>query len=417
MKNKNVKPVIICLSNQFFDLPLKTNKHLVMQKLADRGYKVIFVDPPTRFKFIKNFFKTKKFSLIDKQSENLFVYRPVNFLGFFPFTYVSNLLHVFVIKRLVRRLQSKHSNIVLWVYHFDFPRVFDLDKGLNPAVFIYDVVDDYQSFPEYSKRDITNTGIVKYFQLVDRFFKEILDQKGKSGKEWVMYREKQLAKRANLMFASHPYLYEKFKKLKKNTQYVPNAGQFDLYYKKIKGIPKELIDIKKPIVGYSGALDAYKFDVDLFLYAAKNSPEINYVLIGPMQLSDSNPKVLELKNLKNVHLVGVKTSEETAHFTQNFDAYTIPYQTNSYVQHGCFPIKFFNALSSGVPVVVSNLTAYKGFENVLYIAKSKEEYLEMIKKAVKDKSIIKAKERIKVASKNTWDDKVNKQLKAIRFYI
>ena len=62
MKNKNVKPVIICLSNQFFDLPLKTNKHLVMQKLADRGYKVIFVDPPTRFKFIKNFFKTKKFS-------------------------------------------------------------------------------------------------------------------------------------------------------------------------------------------------------------------------------------------------------------------------------------------------------------------------------------------------------------------
>ena len=37
---------IICLSNQQWDYPLPTNKKHVMSRLAERGHKVLFVDPP-----------------------------------------------------------------------------------------------------------------------------------------------------------------------------------------------------------------------------------------------------------------------------------------------------------------------------------------------------------------------------------
>ena len=40
----------VILSNQPFDQDLKTNKWHVAKRLAKREHKVIFVDPPLRFK-------------------------------------------------------------------------------------------------------------------------------------------------------------------------------------------------------------------------------------------------------------------------------------------------------------------------------------------------------------------------------
>ena len=412
------KFIIVCLSNQFYDSPLKTNKHLVMDILAKRGFKVIFVDPPTRFKFFMKILKNKRINLIDKKKKNFYVYTPVNLFNFYPFSWLSNIFHILIIRRLIRNFKFQISNfkLFLWVYHFDFPRIWDIDKYLKPDIFIYDVVDDYASFPEYSKRDLVNKGVVKVFQVFDRYLKELIDQRGKKGIAWVNYRETQLASRADIMFASHPLLFEKFEKLSKNIYYTPNAGDFELYSKNLAIKPIELLEIQEPLVGYSGALDAYKFDVDLLIYTAKKTPEISYILIGPMQLSDSDVTVQELKKLKNVHLLGVKSSAETAALTHFFDSYIIPYQVNDYTYNGCFPVKFFNSLAAGIPVVVTDLPAYKGFEKVLYLAKNKEDFVRMVRKSVKDKDLNKRKERIFVASQNTWEHKVNKQLKAIEDY-
>ena len=93
---------IICLSNQYYDLPLKTNKHLVMDRLSLLGHKVIFVDPPTRFKFFKNTIKNKKFSFIEKKNENLYVYKPLNLFNFYPFSYLNNLIHIFILRKMLR---------------------------------------------------------------------------------------------------------------------------------------------------------------------------------------------------------------------------------------------------------------------------------------------------------------------------
>lgn len=406
--------IFICLSNQHYDLPLKTNKHLVMDELNSRGFPVVFVDPPTRVDALKKLIKNR--SLVHKKSKNFYVYSPLNILNFFPFSWISNVVHAYIIKRIVHRITTKNDTSVLWAYHFDFPRIFQLKKLLNPTLFIYDVVDDYASFPEYDKRDIKykkRNFILYWLELLDRFFKEFLDQKGKKGREWVVQRELELSKESDLMFASHPILFEKFNRLNGKTFYTPNAGAYELYSKQPSEEPHELKVLKRPIVGYSGAIDAYKFDVDLFLYTATNTPDINYVLIGPLQVSDSSENVEKLKKLKNVHLVGVKPNEETAQFTHYFDSYIIPYQTNEYVYNGCFPIKFFNSLATGVPVVVTDLPAYRGFEDVLYIAKDKKEFLELVKKSVKDKHLDSKKKRIKVASQNTWKHKVDKQMQAI----
>ena len=51
------KYTFLILSNQPFDFELKTNKWHIADKLAKRGHNVLFVDPPLRFKALKNFLK------------------------------------------------------------------------------------------------------------------------------------------------------------------------------------------------------------------------------------------------------------------------------------------------------------------------------------------------------------------------
>ena len=99
---------IVCLSNQFFDQPLKTNKWHVMIRLSKLGHNVIFIDPPSRFKGLKGIL-TKEIPLASflsgnrKENDNLFVYTPLhifNFKPFFIFEYPAyiNTFFIFIVK-------------------------------------------------------------------------------------------------------------------------------------------------------------------------------------------------------------------------------------------------------------------------------------------------------------------------------
>lgn len=398
--------IFVILSNQPYDGKSKTNKHYIAAKLSERGFKVIFVDPPTRFKFIKSILKKRKFELFSKKSENLYVYYPVNLFNFIPFSLLNNIFHFLVLK-----FKIKNCKLILWTYHFDFPQLFQLKSLLKPKVFIYDCVDAYEYFPEYSWEDITNTGLVKYIQLIDRYLKIHVDQGGKRGIDWVRERETKLAHSSDLIFTSHPLLFEKFKKINKNTFYTPNAGDFEIFSKKPVSLPSELA-FKKPRVLYSGALDDYKFDVDLVYDIALKNSKIQYSLIGPVNLSDSTKSIEKLKNLPNIHFVGeFEKGDIYAHF---YDAYIIPYRLNAYTLNGCFPIKFFNALSCGAPTVVTNFPCYEEYSDVLYIAKDTNDFYEKLILAINDKDLQKKNERILVASENTWNKKVDRQLEYIK---
>ena len=404
--------LIVCLSTQFYDSPYKTNKHLVMDELGRLGHKVLFVNPPARIKRKKHL-KEYGLSAISRRKDNFIVYSPPHIFNIFPLTKILSLFRTYNILNIIKESGWNQYRQIFWVYLFDYPRIWELKKFLSPDLIIYDVVDSYSDFPEYSRNDTPYKGFLKLYQSVDRYFKVLIEQKGRSGAEWVKYRENELAFKADIIFASHPLLHKKFLERNPNTFYTPNAGAFELYSQKPTEPPLELININKPIVGYSGAIDAYKFDVDLFLFLAKNTPEINYVLIGSMQLSDSDESVGKIRNLENVYLFGTRSFKETAKLTHYFDSFIIPYVVNGYTYNGCFPVKLFNVLSTGIPIIVTDLPAYQGMEDVLYIAKDKYQFLNLLRKSINENNEVLRQKRIVIASKNTWQHKVVKQLTAI----
>ncbi|MCB8982178.1 MAG: glycosyltransferase [Ardenticatenaceae bacterium] len=399
--------LIICLSNQFFETPFKTNKHLVMRELANEGHKVIFVNPPTRFKWIS--YRRQQNKLIANKG-NITEITLFTIFNFPPFSLATSFAHYFIIWLIIQLNGWQSLPSVLWVYHFDFPRLFKLVQRLKADLLLYDVVDSYPDFPEYSDADTKYVGLMKRLLRFDQYLKMLFEQGGKTGQEWVFHREAQLAEKAQLLFTSHPSLTKRFKALNKNIHYLPNAGAYSLYSKPYHHEPNELQQLKRPIVGYSGALDAYKFDAGLFSEIVEENKDVTFVLIGPLKLSDSNTSIQKVLNFQNVNWLGVKSFEEVAVFTNYFDAYIIPYIKNNYTLNGCFPVKLFNAMATGIPIVVTDLPIYEHLSEVIYIAKNKQMFNQLLSTALNEKDDEKRLLRREIAKHNDWTSKVRRQI-------
>lgn len=391
----NEKYNIICLSNQLWDYPNWTNKRHVMTRLSKMGHKIIFVDPPINFGRVflrqiqKGYWDFLRFLLGYKKDGNVIVYTPIKY---YLFSKISSYIFSEKINSLGLKFFNKKNKTILWIYNMEIDNLDSYLNHIKRDFLIYDCVDYYAGFPRYETKE---------------------------QKEQILKIEKSLTEKSDLVFATAPGLVERLKKINKNTFYTPNVGDFEMFhgikekYKNDK--PKELKKIKSPIIGYIGALDSYKFDYELLKKSAITYPEYNFVIIGDIALKDreGSLKELGLDNLPNVHFLGSIPFVKTPKYMAHFDIELIPYVYNDYTVGGCFPVKFFNTMSAGIPSVVTNLPVFALYKNVSYISKTHDDFIKNIKFALEENSTKKVHERELVAKENTWDAKVSNMLSII----
>ncbi|MBN2614581.1 MAG: glycosyltransferase, partial [Bacteroidales bacterium] len=83
---------------------------------------------------------------------------------------------------------------------------------------------------------------------------------------------------------------------------------------------------------------------------------------------------------------------------------------------GNYPRKIDEYLAMGKPTVATKTRAMEVFQDYVYLAETKEEYVELIDKALKENTAQKEKEREKVARSHTWDanaEEIYKQIEMI----
>jgi len=362
-----------------------------MSRLPKLGHEVLFVDPPINVGrvFFRYFSKGKWplsriFTQTKKTEENVTVFSPLNFP---PFKKDFSVKHAKRINKIAQKIFGEQTDkkTILWVYHVELEGLENYLKHIKHDFLIYDCVDNYEAFPKYNTPE---------------------------KKKWIADQEKLLASRANVVFATTPGLVEKLGKYNPKTYFTPNVGDFDRFFDvKNKGfeIPEDLKNISHPIVGFTGAVDEYKFDKKLLRKIAEDYPSYSFVIIGPLALKDkeSTKKALGFEDLKNVFFLGSKDFTEIPKYVAFFDVMIIPYQLNDYTVGGCFPVKFFEPLAAGIPLVVTDLPSYYPFSDVCYISKNENEFSNNIRKALEEDSPGKAKQRQEIAGKNTWEGKIS----------
>ncbi len=373
---------IICFGFAEWDNPYRTNQHHIMERLS-RNNKVLFIESqglrrPTAQKkdiirIVKRLFKWLQGTRVIH--ENLLVFAPL-VIPFHKYAVVRKFNRWFLAYQLdgiVARYGFSHP--LLWSY---VPTAVEYLGRWKEKVSVYHCVDELSANPLIPAKTVQD--------MEERFLKKV-----------------------DVVFTTAPALYESKKKLNANTRYFPNVADFAHFNKACSpDIPlaKRLRAINSPRLGFIGALSGYKLDFALLASLAQKHPEWALVLIGPKGEGEKAADVSILEKEKNIHLLGGVPAEQLPSYLKGFDVCLLPNILNEYTKN-MFPMKFFEYLAAGKPVVSTWLDSLQEFGEYCSLAKNHAEFEASLVKALAEDTLEKQKQRVELAKRYTWETRLD----------
>ncbi len=372
-----------------FDAKYTSASFYIARELA-KNNRVLFVDNPFtlsdllkssnkhqlkkrfryQFSFGKNYFDWQ-----GNTNLKILITPPILPINFLPKGGVYNLLsrinHRWVGKRIRKALKQLGWQQYLYVnsFNFYFP---DLDRYLNPILSVYHCVD--QLIKPYSKRH----GV---------------------------YLEKRLMEKVDLIITTSQALQEEKKKFNTNCYLVPNAADFEHSSKALDPnleIPDTLEKLKKPLIGYLGAIER-RMDFDLLVQVIRKHPEWTFVLAGP---ADAQYVPSEIHDFDHVVFTGAVPYAQVPAYLKAFDVALIPFKIDE-VSRTIFPLKLYEYLGAGKPVVALNFNpdVLEPLKDIIYLADNVQSFEQGIVQALNENSEELLEKRLEIARQNTWESR------------
>lgn len=211
--------------------------------------------------------------------------------------------------------------------------------------------------------------------------------------------ERRLVRDCDLLVVTSQRLFDKWQGQNAAILLARNAADYEFYSQYYA--PNTLLEnVNRPIVGYYGAIADW-FDLDLMIYIAENRPEYTFVLIGGVFDMD----VSCLQGMSNVMLLGQQPYETMPRYLYNFDVCIIPFKINA-ITDATDPVKIYEYMCGGKPVVSVNLSELNPYRELLYLADDKDDFLVKLDRALVETDDALVERRKKFAWQNTWDKRV-----------
>ena len=236
------------------------------------------------------------------------------------------------------------------------------------ARLIYDCMDDWQNWTAYPG--------ISDFNLAE---------------------EKKLDEQADLVVVSSEEYRRRREQRGVSAVIVRNGVDFDFFRSPAKCDLR--MRLKRPIVGYFGAISDW-FDGELLSAVAAARPQYSFVLIG----QPGGEARSRIRRLPNIHLLGEKNHREIPGYLSQFDACLIPFLLNEVTQ-GVDPVKLYEYLSQGKPVVATALPELPSNSGVIYIAGDADDFLAKLDRALQEDNAELRERRVEYARKNTWSSR------------
>lgn len=175
------------------------------------------------------------------------------------------------------------------------------------------------------------------------------------------------------------------------------------------GLRPDIVQVRDPVqlergeitVGYFGYLAGAWFDWELVLAAARARPGWRFYLIG----YGGAPEGQAVPD--NVALLGKQPQSALAAFAAWWDVGIVPFKAET-LAAGADPIKTYEYLAMGLPVVVTGVSAPAGAEELVARADRLDGFLGAIEQAVQATEL--ADRRRAWASGETWDARLDRLL-------
>lgn len=159
-------------------------------------------------------------------------------------------------------------------------------------------------------------------------------------------------------------------------------------------VPPDLRGIARPIIGYAGSVTAGRVELQVFPEQARRHPGLSFVVVGPM---DAEARAFfERFRAPNLHVLGPKPYSEVPHYIKSFDVGLVPYQLTPF-NLAANPLKLYEYMALGKPVVSSPLPAALALGDAVWIAADADELAHYIGVALADREASRVEQRIEIA--------------------
>lgn len=203
--------------------------------------------------------------------------------------------------------------------------------------------------------------------------------------------EKYILRNVYKRYAVSQGLIKKFKQY--NIQLLPNGFSKE----QLTDAPKENLNLGKINLGYFGHLTKEWFDWNLVLDIAKKNPEVYIHVIGY-----GMPDDLALPS--NVKFYGKLLPSQLSGYVKNWDVCILPFQDIE-LSKSVNPIKVYEYLYFGKPVVLTGIPNLEDFPYVYFSHNNEEEFMNLVRKAMNTSLDFRKIE--KFLDQNKWEDRAN----------
>ena len=364
-------PDIALLYAPPWDGPTRFSKHHLATYFAERGARVLYVEAPLTplglkrgRAFVAELAATRRPAR--QMRDRLWVRRhfvpvPYHAASWVTSRRAANRLGQRLLAPIVRRdltnLGMRSPTLIAGL-----PHVVDLVPFLPRQALVYHCADDYAH--------------------VRGFPKSLPDL------------EAELCRWADVVITTSETLCRDRRQWNPNTHWVPNGADVE-HFAQHAPPAAELRELARPVIGFVGGLSEW-VDVQLLCALASARPEWTFALIGPVGIDLS-----VIRNLANVRLLGPRPYAELPAYLAAMDVALIPFQQNP-VTYYADPIKAYEYLAAGLPVVATDLPALRRLDHVVRLADSAPSFLNQIQAALTEGRSARSAERRAEAARHSW---------------
>ncbi|MDG4596949.1 MAG: glycosyltransferase [Candidatus Contendobacter sp.] len=348
---------VICFANIEWSARYQRPQH-IMSQFAKNGYRVFYIIasklPPSNTAY-----------MVEKVAEHVYevclrVGLTQNFYG----EMMEYRNKIDFLESLAELMKDYRIKTALSVVHIPYwtPLALELRARYDWKI-LYDCMDEWVDFPNIGKA--------------------LIDQ------------EEILVRQSDLVTVTASLLYEKWSSVAQRCVLIRNAVDY-VFFREYCSPNRLLEDITHPIIGYYGALAEW-VDFELLSFLAQSRPDWSFVLIGDIFVKDT----AGLAKIFNVYMPGRQPYLDMPKFLYHFDVCLIPFKLNN-VTHAVDPVKFYEFISAGKPIVSVPLEELKIYSDYIYFASQPEQFLRKIEMALGEIDPDLFNRRVELAQRNDW---------------
>jgi len=373
MNFDNEKDTVLYFGNEW-GADNRTSSHHIASRLM-RDYNFVYIESPglrspqfTKhdvlriFKKLAQIFKKKR--VIDTSTFVKTLYQ-IPFYSFPLVKFINRMMIKSQVKKICR--DYKISKPIIWCV---LPHVADVLDSVENKCSVYYIVDEFEEMP----------GVNKLF---------------------ISSMDKTLCEKSDVVFVTSEPLYEKKSYLGKKLHINKHGVDYEHFNSAINKdlpVPKNISNLKSPIIGFFGLIEEW-IDLELIRNLAAQHKEWTFLMIGRVAVDYS-----AFDDINNVHFIGSVNYEELPNYAQVFDVSLIPVVTNELIRN-FNPLKLREYLAMGLPVVTAEFPELSDFKEYIYSSDSHAQFEKDIIKALKEDSVEKRLKRAESVADSSWENR------------